>query len=59
MNQAIIKDKIISLEAELQYLRQAFSREPDFFVDGKNWRKIRLEVKGVRKKLYKRQYGKK
>lgn len=59
MNHTVIKNKIITLEAELSYIKQALTQEPDFSVDERNWRKIRSEVKGIRKKLAKRQYEKK
>lgn len=53
-----IKEKIFGLEVELQMIKKALRKEPNFNIDEKNWLKIEREAKNVRKNLYRRVYGK-
>lgn len=58
MAQTALKSKILDLESEIQLLKQALVKEPDFGVDEANWRKVRPIAKKTRAKLYRRRYGK-
>lgn len=58
MNKVDLKEKILNLETELEFLKQSLFKEPDFKIDEENWQKLRLEVKKIRKKLYRQYYGK-
>lgn len=57
MTNTAVKNKIVSLEAQIQLLKQAVSKQPDFDIDEINWRKIKPFVKKERARLYKRLYG--
>jgi hypothetical protein len=59
MSNTQVKDKILSLEAELASLKAATESEPDFAVDEKNWTRVRKAVKKNRQALYQQVYGKK
>ena len=59
MSQTSVKDKILNLQAELDLMKQALVKEPDFGVDDKNWRKVESKAKKIRKSVYQKYYGKK
>ena len=59
MTNSNVREKIQTLEGEIEVLKRLVVREPDFEIDKKNWKKITPEVKKIRKKLYKKTYGKK
>ncbi len=54
-----IKEKVFQLQAELEFIKKAFEKEPDFDIDEENWRKIKADSKKIRAKLYQIRYGKK
>lgn len=58
MNQTAIEKKIFNIQSELDFLKKFFIKKPDFDIDEKNWRKVNLEVKRTRKKIYQKFYGK-
>ena len=57
MTNAIFKEKIRNLEAEIVLLRRAVTKEPDFYIDEKNWGKIRPMMKKIRAKVFKKTYA--
>ena len=59
MNKTIFKEKISRLEKELGFLKEAIKTEPDFSVDEKIWKEVRLTAKKSRQKLYQSRYGRK
>lgn len=59
MSPTTVKDKILDLQAELDLIKQSLIKEPNFDVDDKNWGKVKLEAKKIRKKVYQKYYGKK
>ncbi len=59
MNQTTIKEKIFNIESELEFLKRSFLKEPNFDIDEEGWRKIKSEVKKIRKEIYQKLYGKK
>ena len=59
MTTATVKEKVFQLQAELEFIKKAFEKEPDFDVDENNWRKIKADSKKIRRKLYQGRYGKK
>ncbi len=59
MNQIAVKEKVLSLEAELGFIKKLVSGKPDFSIDEKIWKETKLESKKARKNLYKSRYGKK
>lgn len=58
MNRTAIKEKFLNIEAELEFLKKALLKEPDFEVDEKNWRLVGNDMKKIREKIYRRRYGK-
>ena len=58
MTNAVIKEKVLNMEAELEVVKRALVKEPDFAVDEKIWKTVKPAVKQVGKKLYTKQYGK-
>ena len=42
---ATVKEKVFQLQAELEFIKKAFEKEPDFDVDENNWRKIKADSK--------------
>lgn len=59
MTIATVKEKVFQLQAELEFIKKAFEKEPDFGIDENNWRKIKADSKKIRGKLYQSRYGKK
>lgn len=59
MATSTIKEKIFKLQAELEFIKKAFEKEPDFNIDEENWQKIKADSKKTREKLYQIRYGKK
>ena len=57
MEKKKVKGKIQSLEAEIQILKSAISKRPDFAIDESNWRKIKPAVKKARAEIAKEMYG--
>ncbi len=57
MTNAIFKEKISNLEAEIVLLRRAVAKEPDFDIDEKNWGKVKSIVKKIRARVYKKTYA--
>jgi hypothetical protein len=58
MTKTALKERVLSMEAELEAVKRVLIKEPDFAVDEKIWKAIKPAVKKVGKKLYARQYGK-
>lgn len=58
MTQALLKTKILNLEAELKTLKQAIEKEPNYEIDKINWQKIQPMLKKTREELYRKRYGK-
>ncbi|MEK7635857.1 MAG: hypothetical protein AAB405_02085 [Patescibacteria group bacterium] len=59
MTTTALKEKVFQLQAELEFIKKAFEKEPDFDIDEKNWKKIKADSKKTRAKLYQIRYGKK
>lgn len=59
MNQTAIRQKILTLQAQLEAVKAATEKRPDFSIDEINWKRIRPAVKRIRKRLYRERYGKK
>ncbi len=57
MNKIAVREKLNSLEAEIQILRTAVSQQPDFEIDELNWKKIKPALKKARAQTYKEVYG--
>ncbi|NCS99823.1 hypothetical protein CO116_00930 [Candidatus Falkowbacteria bacterium CG_4_9_14_3_um_filter_38_19] len=57
--QTTIKERVLNIQTELEVLKKALLKEPDFDIDEKNWQKIRPELKKIRKELFKKTYAKK
>lgn len=54
-----LKDKVLTMEAELEVIKQAIqAREPDFAIDEKQWRGLKKDIKRTRANLYKQRYEK-
>lgn len=58
MTRTMIQKKVLGLQAEIELMKIALIKEPDFAVDEKIWRKMRPRVKKERVKLYQSRYGK-
>ncbi|MBU2265793.1 MAG: hypothetical protein KJ977_02015 [Candidatus Omnitrophica bacterium] len=58
-NQIAVKEKILNIQTELDFLKKALLKEPNFTIDEKNWQKIRPELKKIRKELFRKTYAKK
>ncbi len=58
-NQIAVKEKILNIQTELELLKKALLKEPNFTIDEKNWQKIRPELKKIRKELFKKNRAKK
>ncbi|BCX15628.1 MAG: hypothetical protein KatS3mg097_520 [Candidatus Parcubacteria bacterium] len=54
-----LREKILNIQSELEILKRVFLKKPDFSIDEKNWKKIRTEIKKLRKELSKKIYAKK
>ncbi len=56
-------ERIINLENELNFLKKVVFKVPqpkiDFEVDEKIWKKLRKDIKRIRKKVFEEYYGKK
>ena len=57
--QTTIKERVLNIQTELEVLKKALLKEPNFDIDEKNWQKIRPELKKIRKELFKKTYAKK
>ncbi|OGE84342.1 MAG: hypothetical protein A2846_03870 [Candidatus Doudnabacteria bacterium RIFCSPHIGHO2_01_FULL_49_9] len=57
MNKIAVKEKLNSLEAEIQILKIAVNERPDFQIDEMNWKKIKPALKKARAQIYKETYG--
>ena len=57
MTNAVFKEKIRNLEAEIVLLKRAVIREPDFDIDEKNWGKVKPVIKKIRAKVFKKTYA--
>jgi hypothetical protein len=53
-----VKEKIQTLEGEIEVLKRLVAKKPDFEIDEKNWKKIAPRVKKIRKELYRKSYDK-
>ena len=51
------KNKILTIEAELDLLKRAYAKKPNFTVDEMNWKKVKQIVRKIRKKLFAEVYG--
>jgi len=58
-NQTEVREKILNIQTELEFLKKALLKEPDFTIDEKNWQRIKPELKKIRTELFKRSYAKK
>lgn len=58
MNQQKLKEKIFNIEGELEFLKRLYTKEANFDIDEKNWKKIKSEVRKIRKEIYQKYYGK-
>lgn len=58
MNQTAIRQKLLTLQAQLEAVRTVVERRPDFSVDETNWKRVRTAAKQIRKTLYRERYGK-
>lgn len=58
-NQIAVKEKILNIQTELEFLKKALLKEPNFAIDEKNWQRIKPELKKTRRELFKRSYAKK
>jgi len=56
-NQIAVKEKILNIQTELEFLKKALLKEPNLTIDEKNWQKIRPELKKIRKELFKKNYA--
>lgn len=59
MNKTIVQEKILKLQRELDFIKQAFRGKSDFDIDEKIWKEINSTAKRIRKKLYQARYDKK
>lgn len=57
MTQLQVRNTIRRIETELEVLRRAFDREPDFDIDERSWEKIRPTLKRIRRANYRKVYG--
>lgn len=57
MKIALAKNRILTIEAELDLLKKAYARKPNFTVDEMNWKKVKPVAKKIRKKLFDEVYG--
>ena len=57
MTKVLVREKIISLEAEPSLLKAALTERPDFAFDEANWRKVRAVAKRARKSVWRAVYG--
>ena len=56
MTKTAFTNRVQELEAEVQLLKKAATDQPDFYIDEKNWQKVKGTAKKVRAKLYKERY---
>jgi len=59
MTKAEIKDRILSLQAQVGVLLKAVGERPNFNIDEENWKKVKTAAKKTRKAIYQKSYGKK
>ena len=59
MTKTAIKERVLNLKAQLGIIMKAIEERPDFDIDKKNWKKIRIVAKKTRKAVYRRSYGQK
>jgi len=52
MNVTFARNRILTIEAELDLLKKAYVKKPNFTVDDINWKKIKPAAKKIRKKLF-------
>lgn len=57
MNVTFAKNRILTIEAELDLLKKAYVKKPNFIVDDINWKKIKPAAKKIRRKLFAEVYG--
>lgn len=57
MNKIAVKEKLQAMEAEIQKLKNAVLKRPDFEIDKKNWKKIKPALKKARGQTYNETYG--
>ena len=57
MTKTAVKEKLNSLEAEIQILRTAVTERPDFDIDEINWKRVKPALKKARAQTYKEVYG--
>lgn len=58
MNQLMIKNKIVTIEAELRLLKSAVYSGPiDYEADDKVWKTVKPILKRVRSQLYREKYA--
>ena len=57
MKTAFAKDRILTIEAEINLLKKAYAKKPNFAIDEINWKKIKPVAKKIRKKLFSEVYG--
>ncbi len=58
-NQIEVREKILNIQTELEFLKKVLLKEPDFIIDERNWQKMGPELKKIRRELFKRNYAKK
>jgi hypothetical protein len=60
MTQAALKEKVFTLESELQQIKlHLLPKKPNLSIDEDNWDLVKETSKTVRKNLYREHYGKK
>jgi len=57
MTKTTVTQKLNTIEAEIQMLRTALQKRPDFAVDEVNWKQIKPALKAARKVVSKEVYG--
>lgn len=56
MTKTAIKDKVLNVQAQLDIIMKALGDRPDFAVDEKNWKKLEVSAKDLRKAVYQKVY---
>jgi len=57
MDVTFAKNKILTIEAELDLLKRAYAKKPSFVIDETNWKKVKPTAKKIRRKLFAEIYG--
>ena len=57
MTKTAIKNKILDLQVQLNFLLNAVRERPDFDIDEKNWLELKKSSQKTKKKLYQKFYG--